>query len=162
MGTLRRDSCERAVSKVNRAGENYSPLPHHRTCRSAYSGSLKRHRTILFARLCSRKIRQMRHIAARVVYPTFGTSLPPANSSAYYAFAPCFCSSGHDFAIPSSLLHLAMQTLGAAFGLLGNYLPVNLHSKALTCPSYQGESFSCSQRKIHVFFVKPIAIMLGI
>ena len=32
-----------------------------------------------------------------------------------------FCSSGHDFAIPSSRLHLAMQTLGVALRFVGNY-----------------------------------------
>ena len=68
---------------------------------------------------------------------TFWTSLPLANLSAYYAFVPSFCPSGYDFAIPSSRLHLAMQTLGVAFGLVGNYLPVDFHHRALTCPSYQ-------------------------
>ena len=32
-----------------------------------------------------------------------------------------FCSSGYDFAIPSSRLHLAMQTLGVAMRFVGNY-----------------------------------------
>ena len=32
-----------------------------------------------------------------------------------------FCSSGYDFAIPSSRLHLAMQTLGVALRFVGNY-----------------------------------------
>ena len=68
---------------------------------------------------------------------TFWTSLPLANLSAYYAFVPSFCPSGYDFAIPSSRLHLTMQTLGVAFGLVGNYLPVDFHHRALTCPSYQ-------------------------
>ena len=31
------------------------------------------------------------------------------------------CSSGYDFAIPSSRLHLTMQTLGVAMGFVGNY-----------------------------------------
>ena len=70
---------------------------------------------------------------------TFWTSLPLANLSAYYAFVPSFCPSGYDFAIPSSRLHLTMQTLGVAFGLVGNYLPVDFHHRALTCPSYQKE-----------------------
>ena len=68
---------------------------------------------------------------------TFGTSLSLANLSAYYAFVPSFCPSGYDFAIPSSRLHLSMQTLGVAIGLVGNYLPVDFHHRALTCPSYK-------------------------
>ncbi len=68
---------------------------------------------------------------------TFWTSLLLANLSAYYAFVPSFCPSGYDFAIPSSRLHLTVQTLGVALGLVGNYLPVDFHRRALTCPSYQ-------------------------
>ena len=64
---------------------------------------------------------------------TFGTSLLLANLSAYYAFLPSFCPSGYDFAIPSSRLHLAVQTLGVAFGLVGNYLPADFHRRALVC-----------------------------
>ena len=67
---------------------------------------------------------------------TFGTSLLCVNLSAYYAFVPSFCPSGYDFAIPSSRLHLTMQTLGVAFGLVGNYLPADFHRRALICPSY--------------------------
>ena len=67
---------------------------------------------------------------------TFWTSLLIANLSAYYAFVPSFCPSGYDFAIPSSRLHLTMQTLGVAFGLVGNYLPADFHRRALICPSY--------------------------
>ena len=37
-----------------------------------------------------------------------------------------FCSSGYDFAIPSSRLHLAIQTLGVAIGFVGNYAPCGL------------------------------------
>ena len=37
-----------------------------------------------------------------------------------------FCSSGYDFAIPSSRLHLTMQTLGVAMGFVGNYAPCGL------------------------------------
>ena len=73
---------------------------------------------------------------------TFWTSLLLANLSAYYAFVPSFCPSGYDFAIPSSRLHLTVQTLGVAFGLVGNYLPVDFHHRALTCPSYQIVSWS--------------------
>ena len=67
---------------------------------------------------------------------TFWTSLLCVNLSAYYAFVPSFCPSGYDFAIPSSRLHLTMQTLGVAFGLVGNYLPADFHRRALICPSY--------------------------
>ena len=68
---------------------------------------------------------------------TFGTSLFLANLSAYYAFVPSFCSSGYDFAIPSSRLHLTMHTLGVAFKFVGNYASVDFHHRALICPSYQ-------------------------
>lgn len=46
----------------------------------------------------------------------FWTSLLLANLSAQYAFISGFCSSGYDFAIPSSRLHLTAQTLEVAFG----------------------------------------------
>ena len=58
-----------------------------------------------------------------------------------------FCSSGYDFAIPSSRLHLAMQTLGVAMRFVGNYalcglspqtdgMPVILRKKpAVSCRS---------------------------
>ena len=67
---------------------------------------------------------------------TFGTSLLLANLSAYYAFVPSFCPSGYDFAIPSSRLHLTMQTLGVAIKFVGNYASVDFHHRALICPSY--------------------------
>ena len=78
---------------------------------------------------------------------TFWTSLLLVNLSAYFAFVPSFCSSGYDFAIPSSRLHLAMQTLGVAFGLVGNYLPADFHRRALICPSYQKTHF-CLPTKV--------------
>ena len=37
-----------------------------------------------------------------------------------------FCPSGYDFAIPSSRLHLTIQTLGVAMGFVGNYAPCGL------------------------------------
>ena len=37
-----------------------------------------------------------------------------------------FCSSGYDFAIPSSRLYLTIQTLGVALGFVGNYAPCGL------------------------------------
>ena len=41
-----------------------------------------------------------------------------------------FCSSGYDFAIPSSRLHLAVQTLGVAIGFVGNYALCGLSPQA--------------------------------
>ena len=38
----------------------------------------------------------------------------------------CSCPSGNDFAIPSSRLHLTIQTLGVALGFVGNYAPCGL------------------------------------
>ena len=38
----------------------------------------------------------------------------------------CSCSSGYDFVIPSSRLHLTIQTLGVALGFVGNYAPRGL------------------------------------
>ena len=67
---------------------------------------------------------------------TFWTSLLCANLSAYCAFVPSFCSSGYDFAIPSSRLYLTIQTLEVALGLVGNYLPTDFHKRAFICPSY--------------------------
>ena len=83
---------------------------------------------------------------------TFGTSLLCVNLSAYYAFVPSFCPSGYDFAIPSSRLHLTMQTLGVAFGLVGNYLPADFHRRALICPSYtkMTEDLLDSQSFLHM------------
>ena len=37
-----------------------------------------------------------------------------------------FCSSGSDFAVHSSRLHLAVQTLGVALGFVGNYASCGL------------------------------------
>ena len=37
-----------------------------------------------------------------------------------------FCSSGYDFAIPSSRPHLTVQTLGVALGFVGNCAPCGL------------------------------------
>ena len=53
----------------------------------------------------------------------FWTSLPLASLSAINALISASCSSGYDFAIPSSRLHLTMQTLGVALGFVGNYAP---------------------------------------
>ena len=57
---------------------------------------------------------------------TFGTSLLLANLSAKYTLVLSFCSSGYDFAIPSSRLYLTIQTLGVAMGFVGNYAPCGL------------------------------------
>ena len=67
---------------------------------------------------------------------TFWTSLLCVNLSAYYAFVPSFCPSSYDFAIPSSRLHLTMQTLGVTIEFVGNYASVDFHHRALICPSY--------------------------
>ena len=48
-----------------------------------------------------------------------------------------FCSSGYDFAIPSSRLHLAMQTLGVALGFVGNYAPCGLSPQTDGMPVIQ-------------------------
>ena len=56
----------------------------------------------------------------------FWTLLLYANSSAKYALVLSSCSYGYDFAIPSSRLHLTMQTLGVALGFVGNYAPRGL------------------------------------
>ena len=56
----------------------------------------------------------------------FWTSLSMASLSAMYALVSGFYSSGYDFAIPSSRLHLAVQTLGVAMGFVGNYAPRGL------------------------------------
>ena len=68
---------------------------------------------------------------------TFWTSLPLANLSAYYAFVPSFCPSGYDFAIPSSRLHLTIQTLGVAVGFVGNYAPYGLSPQTYDVPVIQ-------------------------
>ena len=80
---------------------------------------------------------------------TFWTSLLVVNLSAYYAFVPSFCSSGYDFAIPSSRLCLTTQTLGVAFEFVGNYASVDFHHRALICPSYLKSSAALRQ---HCFY----------
>ncbi|MCR4814490.1 MAG: hypothetical protein K5879_06665, partial [Lachnospiraceae bacterium] len=52
-----------------------------------------------------------------------------------------FCSSGYDFAIPSSHLHLTTQTLGVAMGFVGNYAPRGL--------SPQTDGMPVIPKKIH-------------
>ena len=65
-----------------------------------------------------------------------------ARLSVILALVLGFCSSGYDFAIPSSRLHLAIQTLGVAIRFVGNYalcglspqtdgMPV-IHKKGIT------------------------------
>ena len=44
-----------------------------------------------------------------------------ARLSVILALVLGFCSSGYDFAIPSSRLYLAVQTLGVAMRFVGNY-----------------------------------------
>ena len=45
-----------------------------------------------------------------------------------------FCPSGYDFAIPSSRLHLTIQTLGVAVGFVGNYAPYGLSPQTYDVP----------------------------
>ena len=56
----------------------------------------------------------------------FWTSLHIDSSSTAHAFVSGFCSSGYDFAIASSRLHLAMQTLQVALGVVDKYAPCGL------------------------------------
>ena len=48
-----------------------------------------------------------------------------------------FCSSGYDFAIPSSRLYLTIQTLGVAIGFVGNYAPCGLSPQTDGMPVIQ-------------------------
>lgn len=52
---------------------------------------------------------------------TFWILLLIANLSVWYASLSDFCSSSHDFAIASSLHHLAMANLQVALRFVGNY-----------------------------------------
>ena len=45
-----------------------------------------------------------------------------------------FCPSGYDFAIPSSRLHLTIQTLGVAIGFVGNYAHYGLSTQTYDMP----------------------------
>ena len=67
----------------------------------------------------------------------FWTSLHIDSSSTAHAFVSGFCSSGYDFAIPSSRLHLAIQTLGVAIGFVGNYAPCGLSPQTNGMPVIQ-------------------------
>ena len=75
----------------------------------------------------------------------FRTSLHLASLSTAHALLSGFYSLGYDFAIPSSHLHLTMQTLGVALGFVGNYAPCGLSPQTdgmpviLKKPSPQGE-----------------------
>jgi hypothetical protein len=60
-----------------------------------------------------------------------------ATLPAQCAFVSGFCSSGYDFAFPSSRLNLTIQTLGVATEFVGNYASVDFHHRALICPSYK-------------------------
>ncbi|MCI6854474.1 MAG: hypothetical protein MR908_04015, partial [Firmicutes bacterium] len=54
------------------------------------------------------------------------------------------CSSGYDFAIPSSRLHLAIQTLGVAIGFVGNYAPCGLSPQTNGMPVIQQKAHRAS------------------
>ena len=89
--------------------------------------------------------------AAPAVVPINGIRIPKMVYSCLLDFAAStqlirhvrlisgFCSSGYDFVIPSSRLHLAVQTLGVALGFVGNYALVDFvdfHHRLTGCPSY--------------------------
>ena len=67
-----------------------------------------------------------------------------------------FCSTGHDFAIPSSRLHLTIQTLGVTFGFVGNYAPWDFHPSFGTCPTFQKKDlmpyYNDTRYKNHILF----------
>ena len=63
--------------------------------------------------------------ATRLRLP-LGASLSLASLSAWCALVPCFCSSGHDFAIASSLPSVTTRNLQVAMGFVGNYAPYGL------------------------------------
>ena len=67
----------------------------------------------------------------------FRTSLSIVSLSATNALISDFCSSGYDFAIPSSRLHLTIQTLGVALGFVGNYAPCGLSPQTDGMPVIQ-------------------------
>ena len=67
----------------------------------------------------------------------FWTSLISASLSACYALISTSCSSGHNFAMASSPLHLTVQSLPVAIGFVGNYVPWDFHPSFGTCPSYR-------------------------
>ena len=70
------------------------------------------------------------------VTATFWALLFSVNSPAINALISSFCSSGYDFAIPSSCLYLAAQTLGVAIKFVGSYAYVDFHHRTQACPSY--------------------------
>ena len=68
--------------------------------------------------------------ASRLRLP-LGASMSVAILSAWYALVPCFCPSGHDFAIASSLPSVTAWNLRVAMRFVGNYatygLPPQIH-----------------------------------
>lgn len=60
-----------------------------------------------------------------------------------------FCSSGYDFAIPSSRLHLTVQTLGVALGFVGNYAPYGLSPQTDGMPVIHNKSRNGSSGFCH-------------
>ena len=76
---------------------------------------------------------------------TFWASMSLATLPAQCAFVSGFCSSGYDFAIPSSRLNLTIQTLGVATEFVGNYASVDFHHRALICPSYTKKGLAVQQ-----------------
>ena len=62
-----------------------------------------------------------------------------ACSSASVALLSGSCSSGREFAMASSPLHLTVQSLPVTIGFVGNYVLWNFHPSFGTCPSYMQE-----------------------
>ena len=69
----------------------------------------------------------------------FWTLRLAARLSASVALLSSSCSSGHDFAMASSPLHLTAQSLPVAIGFVGNYAPWDFHPSFGTCPSYRNQ-----------------------
>ena len=70
-----------------------------------------------------------------------------ARLSVILALVLGFCSSGYDFAIPSSRLYLAVQTLGVAMRFVGNYAPYGLSPQMYDMPvirKMEYSSLSCT------------------
>ena len=82
------------------------------------------------------------------VMSAFWTSQLSACLSAVCALVLGSCSSGYDFAIPSSRPHLTMQTLGVALGFVGSY--------ALCGLSPQIDGMPVIQKKTIVFYLSPL------
>ena len=79
-----------------------------------------------------------------------------ARSSIILALVLGFCSSGYDFAIPSSRPHLAIQTLGVAIRFVGNYALCGLSPQTNGMPVIQTKTAyrACSVLFLFAFYGK--------